>query len=323
MRRSPWRRRRFPALPPASATAQRTLRDPQTERAVIDFHTFWSEIMADTIDLFAQTVKEATHGTKIVGAFYAYTFEFAELGEDAGHLALGRLLRSPHIDFLMAPSSYFDRNLPGKPYFRAPVQSLSLHGKMCWNDFDQVSFKYYDKLKANPNLKTWEYQMGLTHTPEEFVWMNRREIGMTLASGVQTAHFDIHGGYYEDPVILSGVKRLGEIRQEALAQDRSSTAEILVLVDEQSAHYVRFRNPPEAPGNFLSNLLKPQLAELGFVAPYDTALLSDLAAIDTRRYRMVLVLNAFYLETAQRRLLEQKLKNARHDDHLVLCTGIL
>ena len=159
---------------------QRTFRDVHTERHVIDFHTFWSDVMADTIDLFARTVKEATRGTKIVGAFYAYTFEFAELGEDAGHLAVGRLLRSPHIDFLMAPSSYFDRNLPGKPYFRAPVQSLVLHGKMCWNDFDQVSFKYYDKLKANPNLKTWEYQMGLTRTPEEFVWMNRREIGMAL-----------------------------------------------------------------------------------------------------------------------------------------------
>ena len=86
---------------------------------------------------------------------------------------VGHMLRSPHIDFIMAPSSYFDRNLPGKPYFRVPVQSLALHGKMFWNDFDQVSFKYYDKLKADPNLKTWEYQMGLTRTPEEFVWMNR------------------------------------------------------------------------------------------------------------------------------------------------------
>ena len=285
-----------------------TFRDVHTEQHVIDFHTFWSDVMADTIDMFAKTVKEATRGTKIVGAFYAYTFEFAELGEDAGHLALGRLLRSEHIDFSMAPSSYFDRNLPGKPYFRAPVQSLVLHGKMCWNDFDQVSFKYFDKLKANPNLKTWEYQMGLTRTPEEFVWMNRREIGMTLACGVQTAHFDIHGGYYEDPVILDGVKRLGEIRQQSLAGDRTSIAEILVLVDEQSSHYVRFRNPAETPGSFLSNLLSAQVAQLGFVAPYDTALLSDLGTLDTDRYKLVLVLNAFYLDASQRRLIEQRLQ---------------
>jgi NAD(P)-dependent dehydrogenase (short-subunit alcohol dehydrogenase family) len=95
--------------------------------------------------------------------------------------------------------------------------------------------------------------MGLTRTPEEFVWMNVREIGMALACGVQTAHFDIHGGYYEDPAILDGVKRLGEIRRAAVAEDRSSAAEILVLVDEYSSHFVRFRNPADTPGTFLSS----------------------------------------------------------------------
>ena len=32
----------------------------------------------------------------------------------------------------MAPSSYYNRNLPGTPYFRAPVASLNLHGKVFW-----------------------------------------------------------------------------------------------------------------------------------------------------------------------------------------------
>ncbi len=173
---------------------------------------------------------------------------------------------------------------------------------------DQVSFKYFDKLKDDPNLKTWEYQLGLTRTPEEFVWMNRREIGMALAHGVQTAHFDIHGGYYEDPVILDGVQRLGEIRAESLGADRSSIAEILVLVDERSAHYVRFRNPADTPGMFLTSLLSAQVAQLGFVAPYDAALLSDLGALDTARYKLVLVLNAFYLDATQRQVIAERLQ---------------
>ncbi len=97
----------------------RTFRTLPQEQNVIDFHTFWSEIMVDTIQLFAKTVKDETRGTKVVGAFYAYTLEFADLAEDAGHLALHKLLRSPHIDFVMAPSSYFNRNLPGTPFFRA------------------------------------------------------------------------------------------------------------------------------------------------------------------------------------------------------------
>lgn len=285
-----------------------TFRDPVREQHVIDFHTFWSVIMAETIEVLARSVKEATAGEKVVGAFYAYTFEFVDLAEDAGHLGLERLLRSPYIDFVMAPSSYFDRNLPGKPFFRLPIHSLVLHDKLFWNDFDQVSFKYHEKLLANPALKTWEWQMGLTDTPEEFVWMNRREIGMTLSCGVQTAHFDIHGGYYEDPVIMDAVEQLGQLRRDALAwPDRGSAAEILALVDERSQHYVRFRNPADQPGTFLRNLLSAQVAELGFVAPYDTALLSDLERIDTQRYKLVLVLNAFMLDEGQRATITQRL----------------
>ena len=281
----------------------KTFRDPVKEAAVIDFHRFWSDVMADTIDRFAGAVKEKTGRQKLVGAFYAYTLEFAGLAEDAGHLALGKLERSPNVDFVMAPSSYYNRNLPGKPYFRLPIQSLQAHGKVFWNDFDQVSYKYYDKLKEDPNLKTWEYQMGLTQTPEQFVWMCRREVGMELAQGVQLAHFDIHGGYYDDPVIMAGVRELANVRQEALAlPERCSDAQILVLADEDSEHYVSFRNPIQTA------LLSAQTAEMPFVAPYDTALLSDLGALDTARYRLIVLLNAFRLDEAQRRLIARKLK---------------
>ncbi len=286
----------------------RTFRQIPREQPVVDFHRFWSEIMADTVELFARTVKQSVRQSKVVGAFYAYTFEFAELGEDAGHLALHRLLRSPDVDFIMAPSSYYNRNLPGTPYFRAPITSLTLHNKLFWNDFDQVSYRYFDKLKADPNLKTWEYQMGLTRTAEEFVWMNCREIGMTLTSGVQTAHFDIHGGYYEDEVIMAGVQQLGQLRRESLQRpDRTSLAEILLLVDEDSPHYLRFRSPADQPGTLLTNLLSGQIAEMDMVAPYDTALLSDLAQLDTRRYKLVLVLNAFRLDSQQRAVLNRKI----------------
>ena len=279
----------------------RTFRDPVRERRVIDFHTFWSDVMADTIALFARTVKEATGGRKVVGAFYGYTFEFTELAEDAGHLALGRLTCSPDVDFIMAPSSYFNRNLPGSPYFRFPVASLRLHGKVAWNDFDQVSYKYFDKLREDPGLKQWEYQMGLTKTAEEFVWMNRREVGMGLTQGVQSANFDIHGGYYEDPVILAGVAQLNRIRTQATRKDqRASAAEILVLVDEESEHYLSFRNP------VTTRLLSAQIAALDFVGPYDALLLSDLAMADTRQYKLVLVLNAAKLDEDQRGVLGRK-----------------
>jgi len=191
--------------------------------------------------------------------------------------------------------------LPGTPYFRASVASLNLPGKVFWNDFDQVSYKYHEKVKADPALKQWEYQMGLTDTPEEFVWMCRREVGMELAQGAQLAHFDIHGGYYEDPQIMQGVADLVRIREEALRiPERTSNAEVLLLVDEDSEHYLRFRSP------VTTQLLSAQIAVMPFVAPCDAALLSDLPELDTSRYKLVLVLNACKLDRAQREALAQK-----------------
>jgi hypothetical protein len=144
--------------------------------------------------------------------------------------------------------------------------------------------------------------MGLTKTAEEFVWMNRREVGMELAQGVQLAHFDIHGGYYEDPAIMEGVQRLIGLRNRSLAwDDRTSQAEILVLMDEDSEHYLTFRNP------ISTVLLSGQLAPLGFVGPYDTLLLSDLDQADTSRYKLAIVLNAAKLDPEDCRRLRGKL----------------
>lgn len=278
-----------------------TFRNPATEQAVIDFHTFWSDVVADTIAYFARVVKARTRGTKVTGAFYAYTFEFAELGEDAGHLALRKLLHCPHLDYIMAPTSYYRRELKGgQSLLRAPVLSLTAHGKLFWDDFDPASFKFYEKDQAE--YGPWKPWLAVTDTAEEYCWMIRRELGDVLANGVNTQHFDLHGGYYDDPMLVAEMARARAIREQALKVDRSSAAEILVVVDEDALHYLTFRNPIATP------LLKGQLAELPFVAPFDAVLLSDLEDIDTSRYRLVVVLEALKLDASQRRVLKDKIE---------------
>lgn len=273
-----------------------TFRDPVGEQHVLDFHRFWSDVMADTIAYFARVVKEKTARQKVVGAFYAYTFEFAELGEDAGHLALSRLLDCPDLDFIMAPSSYFRRDLKGgQSCFRPPVRSLTLHGKLFWNDFDPASFKFYEK--DQKEFAQWKAWVAVTDTAEEFRWMIRRELGNALANGVNMAHFDHHGGYYDDPQLVDEVRRAREVRDQALQKDRRSRAQMLLVIDEDSQHYLTFRNPISTP------LLSGQLAEMPFVAPFDCVLLSDLDRLDAGDYRLVLVVNAFKLDDAQRKSL--------------------
>ena len=57
---------------------------------------------------------QATAGRKLVMFFYGYVFEFGAIANGAGmsgHYALRQVLKSPDIDVLCSPISYFDRGL--------------------------------------------------------------------------------------------------------------------------------------------------------------------------------------------------------------------
>lgn len=58
-----------------------------------------------------------------------------------------------------------------------------------------------------------------------------------------------------------------------------------------------------------------QVAELPFVAPFDAVLLADLGAIDTTRYKLAIVVNAFRLDSGQRDTITRTLK--RDGKHIV------
>ena len=95
---------------------------------------------AETIAGLCQAVKEASQGRMLTGAFYGYLLELcgSERLVNSGHLGFGKLLESPAVDFLAAPTGYCFREAGGAgiPYQMAPTASLRLHGKFWWVEMD-------------------------------------------------------------------------------------------------------------------------------------------------------------------------------------------
>lgn len=287
----------------------RTFRDPHDEAAVIDHDLFHSEIIPKTIDHFAAAVKEVTRGRKVVGAFYGYMFEF---GGDPqfGHNALGRYVRSPHVDFMMVTSSYARRGLgQGADYLRSPAGSLALHGKLWYHDDDVVSYLFPTVLKrlglkegfGPGTIQQYGENLGVTRSLEETSWMYRRNAGFTLGNGLYQSFFDLHGGYYDDPGLLSELARIVRVLGDSAQADRSSVAQIVLVADEASGAYLSFAN-----GAYARSLseTQPVLAKLG--APVDMVLVDDLEHLDTSRYRLFLFFHTYHLTRAQRALIRQK-----------------
>lgn len=287
--------------------SERTFRDPATEMAVIDWYLFFNELIPDTIGHFAQAAKAALDHRQVVGTFYAYMFEFGG-DPEYGHNALGRLLRSPHLDFVAVTASYFNREAgPGADYARAPLTSVGLQGKLWYHDNDTVSFRY-DAMNAGrkdrDTVARYRRELGVTETAQESIWQYRRGAGFVLGHGIYQSFFDLHGGYFDDPALMAEVQRLNALLDGSKQHDCSSVAEILVVSDEASCSYATFES------GFLQQTLQPaqvQLAKLG--APHDSILVDDLALADVNRYKLVIFLNCFHLSNAQRRLIRMRVLN--------------
>ena len=296
-----------PSQQDRQAKRERTLRDPKGEMPVIDWYLFYNELVPDTMDVFLRAAKEACHGQKVIGTFYCYMFEFGG-DPEYGHNALGRLLESPHLDFALVTASYADRALGrGADYARAPITSLSLHGKLWYHDNDTVSFRYDEMNRDNKDRATVERyrkELGITENAQETIWQYRRCAGFVLGNGVYQSFFDLHGGYFDDPALMAEVKRLNTLLGESRHHDCSSVAEILIVSDEVSCSYAPFES------SFLQQTLQPiqvQLAKLG--TPHDSILLNDLPLVDMSRYKLVLFLDCLHLTDAQRDLIRKRVLN--------------
>lgn len=276
-------------------------RDPVREMNVIDFYSFYNEIIPDTIDYLAGVVKEATGGKKVVGAFYAFMFEF---GGDPqfGHNALGRLVESENVDFVLVTASYHNRQLAsGGDYVRSPAKTVSLHGKVWYHDNDVASFLYPIMITRGVPKEHLQW-LGLTDSVQETIWMYRRVVGFVLANGFYTDYYDLHGGYYSYPKLLDEVKRINQVYEDSQEYDRSSNSEILVVADERSTMYASFRNAYMEAS--LRNTMQA-LTKIG--APFDVVLVDDVALIDPEQYKLVIFLNAYHLSDEQRQLIKDTL----------------
>ncbi len=287
-----------PARREREATRLATLRDPQSERRVIDFYDYNAHLVADTIASLAKVVKEATRRKNLVGVFYGYVLQLCadQRQQNAGHTALQEVWNCPDVDFVTSPTSYAFRT-PGTGYshFMSLTDSVKLHGKL-W--FDENDIRTW-LLQGKP-LRSW----GQTDSYEETRGQLQREFANVLCQGVGQWWFDMGGGWYDDPRILADIGAMNGLAASALAWDRAPADEVAVVVDDRSLHLMQVANRLSHP------LLLEQLPELGRLgAPVGFYALSDLDKLAPRK--MYVFLNAFAPDVAARRAIERLKQQGR------------
>lgn len=298
----------IPSREEREAGREKTFRDTEASRSVIDFYHFFNEIIPDTIGYFARQFKAFTGGRKVVGAFYAYMYEF--FGDpEFGHNALGKYNDCPDLDFVFVTASYEGRKrAEGADYLRAPAYSAQLHGKLWYHDNDVASFLTRDILSPERGFSPEQREhycekLGVTGNADETIDMYERSAGFALANGLFESYFDLHGGYFDDDRLMKEVGALNRLFERSARADRSSCAEILVVADEESNAYAVFKSP------LVSHAMSsPQVALNKIGAPCDHILSRDIGRLgpeELRRYKLVIFLNAYALEDDRRQAVER------------------
>ena len=285
-----------------------TFRDPSQEQNVIDYYRCLADLCSDLVIDFCRTVKQATNRRSLAGAFYGYLMELAwnagffSEGPDSeystyqrsGHLGLKKVLDSPDVDFLVSPYSYGFRGIGGESCSMLPTESLRLH---------DILYLFEDDTRTHTDDHP---AYGRAKNLEETRAILRRNLAYVLTHGQGMWWLVNKGAVLTDaePGFTPMLKRFQEIGEFALQTDRTPSAEVAVLLDDESFFYQTVKNDLDFPLIFKQRLTG--LARMG--APYDVYLLDDFLEGGLRPYKLYIFLNAFRLDDSRRKALKKELR---------------
>ena len=265
------------------------LREPTVAQKVADYDLFASAIVAATISELAAVVKQAAPA-KLCGANYGHLFDQARYRyalQNGGHLALGAILESQHLDFLAAPAIGMTSDTVDLATFGSAEASLSSYGKLLiyqWPAY--VHRDYSDRWIANKLAQALCGGALLTVPPEM--------AGRELAGAVDSA------------------------THIAASANRAPVAEIAVILDPESIAYTVCSNDLTGP---LLDEQRRALTLLG--APVDVWLLDDLLNGRIPAYKMYLFLNAFYANAEDRDALHIQLARSQATAIYIYAAGAI
>lgn len=301
-------RQRFGREMPAAGSRFKASRgvffDPNTEADKIAANAVLSDVLADFMIVCINTVRNSLTIPKMIGVYYGYHFEYANLNWTralCGHNDLARVLKEGRPDFIYSPNSYGYRQLGEAGGDMKPFSSIEQNGSLSILEDD-----------TRTHLIPYSYHSQAV-TPEQTRNIMRRNMGMALCRGQNMCLVPLFGGNeFNSPEVISDLKTIKQAGIRTIERGNRRKAEIAVVVDEKGGDYLAFadkiyRNYPrkeyradgkvshynaetlELTGNLVS-VQRARIAKIG--APVDYILSSDVRR-NIGNYKLWIFLDTF------------------------------
>jgi len=265
-------------------------RDPIKDKFIIDFYEYKNILVTDTIKFFAEIIKKETNRNKIFVSFYGYSFELSAIPkgiQTSGHLKLEEIIKSPDIDAICSPISYFNRREGGIGAFMAPVDSIRKAGKLWINEDDTRTH-----LCKYPGQEPY----GVLKTLPETLSVHRRNFARILPRRMGTWYMDLlNRCWLNSKEIWEQIEKLKNIYKNELSVKSSFEPEVAVIIDERSPLFLACNNKLTWP---LYYGFRSQFYRMG--TSFNMYLLSDVLNGKVKLPEVNIFLGAWYIESSER-----------------------
>ena len=238
--------------------------------------------VAKTIDHFAKAIKDETDHEQIVGTFYGYSFECNQTVLFGSH-ALRSVIDSENLDFFSSPNAYTMNRAFGIDWAdMMPVDSLKLHGKLCFMECDIRTYL----TRAIQEVRPGEYPDGIYRTKDgTSVWVGpptcelsiealRKCFAHQLSKGSAIWWFDMWGGWYSDSAIMAEVDKMKKLYDRELQGKPSPISSEVILFADESAYASLYSKSPELDG---ISATRTAIGNTG--VPYDSYMAEDAPTV--------------------------------------------
>ena len=290
------------------------LRDPATERDVLDYAQFTGDVIADTVLGFAAQTRALIPKQRQIGMFFGYILQLTHSRLVwGGHLEYERLYASPDIDFFISPGTYGDRPVGGGSGFMVPNGTRVLNGKGFLHEIDHRTPTYNVKLDEFVSIAWMVPWKDQAETDAGL----KREFALATINGTSLWCFDMWGGVFKTPETMRLVAQGKKLWDRFRAQPLPGRAEVALVVDPQSARYVNDQHPLVKE---VYQGTRNKLNRLG--APFEVFSFNDLARVDLSPYKLLVFPGLFELTPEKAAVLKARVLRANRTALFVYAPGL-
>lgn len=247
--------------------------DPKTQWKIADLNMFLQDEMADTVLGLAKVIRQAAPN-KLSIFFFGYGFEFSGVRNSpafSGHYALSKIIKSPDIDAISGPISYFDRNFGDGKTTMGATESITDAGKL-WIDEDDTS-----TYLAPRDGRDYPGKYSGLYTLEDSREVLRRNLAQETVRNNGVWWMDLFGqGWFDDKKLWREMKNFAKPERDIIAHPLPYRPQMRLVMDETSMCMIAARGG--------AGITTQKLMALGRVAanrsgvPFGQYLLADVLA---------------------------------------------